>query len=239
MSIFFDMIPNRNEEKTMTTLNAKTENVLNHVKSSDFIKSELIALTNEKITHGKNALIFKAYLENKKSTKVELLISLGYDFASIANINSCDGTQLKNRLAKFKKAIEKEYLHKLATMFTSFVKEPTAKKLNSIIEFNSQNSGIVKAILKDELKNTIFNDSLSFEEKMASLPAFLTVNYAEKITPELSAVKNEDEPLDTIAPTIETNNFNAIRDYINNDADIVTLKLMQDLIALKLNTTTA
>lgn len=287
----FDMIPNRNEEKTMTTLNAQKmtgvevkatkanvktaklqnvkadallekvnakapatskapekpqtnidghQNIISHVKSSDFITAEYIRLTNQYINSGKNALLFKAFLESKKNTKVELLTQLGYDFKNVLDTSACSASQLKNKIAKLEKAILKDYLHKLATMFASFVKEPTTKKLESIQKYDSDNSGIVKAILEDGIKDIIFSDALTFTEKMKALPAFLTVNYEEEITPKLPKSKNPNEPnppLKTTAPTVATENFNAIKDYILNDADNATLELMQALIAQKLQPT--
>lgn len=212
------------------------QNVINHIKSSDFITAEYIRLTNQYINSGKNALLFKAFLESKKNTKVELLTQLGYDFKNVLDTSACSASQLKNKIAKLEKAILKDYLYKLATVFASFVKEPTTKKLESIQKYDSDNSGIVKAILKADIKEIIFSDALTFTEKMEALPSFLTVNYAEKITPE-TPVKDQNEPLETSAPTIATDNFNAIRDFILNDADTSTLKLMQALIAQKLQPT--
>ena len=212
------------------------QNIVSHVKSSDFITAEYIRLTNQYINSGKNALLFKAFLESKKNTKVELLTQLGYDFKTVLDTSACSASQLKNKIAKLEKAILKDYLYKLATMFASFVKEPTTKKLESIQKYDSDNSGIVKAILKADIKEIIFSDALTFTEKMEALPSFLTVNYAEKITPE-TPVKDQNEPLETIAPTIATDNFNAIRDFILNDADTKTLELMQALIAQKLQPT--
>ena len=212
------------------------QNIISHIKSSDFITAEYIRLTNQYINAGKNALLFKAFLESKKNTKVELLTQLGYDFKTILDTSACSASQLKNKMAKLEKAILKDYLYKLATMFASFVKEPTVKKLESIQKYDSDNSGIIKAILKADIKEIIFSDSLTFTEKMEILPSFLTVNYAEKITPE-TPVKDQNEPLETIAPTIATDNFNAIRDFILNDADNATLELMQALIAQKLQPT--
>lgn len=212
------------------------QNIISHIKSSDFITAEYIRLTNQYINAGKNALLFKAYLESKKNTKVELLNQLGYDFKIMLDTSACSSSQLKNKIAKLEKAILKDYLYKLATMFASFVKEPTVKKLESIQKYDSDNSGIVKAILKADIKEIIFSDSLTFTEKMEVLPSFLTVNYAEKITPE-NPVKDQNEPLETTAPTIATENFNAIKDYILNDANISTLELMQALIVQKLQST--
>lgn len=285
------MIPKRNEEKTMTTLNSQKtattatkatkanvktaklqnvkadallekvnastpvestkpkkpqsnidshQNVINHIKSSDFITAEYIRLTNQYINSGKNALLFKAYLESKKNTKVELLNQLGYDFKTVLDTSACSASQLKNKIAKLEKAILKDYLYKLATMFASFVKEPTTKKLDTIKEYDSNNSGIVKAILEDDIKDIIFSEALTFTEKMGTLPAFLTVNYKEEITPKLPKSKNPSKPnppLKTTAPTIATDNFNAVRDFILNDADTSTLELMQALIAQKLQPT--
>ena len=284
------MIPNRNEEKTMTTLNAQKitgtetkatksnvktaklqtakadailekvnanspavtkmpekpqtnidshQNIINHIKSSDFITAEYIRLTNQYINAGKNALLFKAFLESKKNTKVELLTQLGYDFKTVLDTSACSASQLKNKIAKLEKAILKDYLYKLATMFASFVKEPTVKKLESIHKYDSDNSGIVKAILKADIKEIIFSDALTFNDKMNELPSFLTVNYAEKITPKIPPVKKPNPPLNTTAPTVATENFNSIKDFILNDADTNTLELMQSLISLKLNTTAA
>lgn len=282
------MIPNRNEEKTMTTLNAQKitgtvkkatsenvktakvqnvkanallekvnasapaestepkkpktnvdnhQNIISHVKSSDFITAEYIRLTNQYINSGKNALLFKAFLESKKNAKVDLIVQLGYDFKTVLDTSACSASQLKNKIAKLEKAILKDYLYKLATMFASFVKEPTTKKLESIQKYDSDNSGIVKAILKADIKEIIFSDALTFTEKMKALPAFLTVNYAEKITDNQPPVKDQNEPLETTAPTIQTDNFNSIRDFILNDADTSTLELMQALITQKLQPT--
>ena len=213
------------------------QNVINHIKSSDFVTAEYIRLTNQYINSGKNALLFKAFLESKKNTKVELLTQLGYDFKNVLDTSACSASQLKNKIAKLEKAILKDYLYKLATMFASFVKEPTTKKLESIQKYDSDNSGIVKAILKADIKEIIFSDALTFTEKMEALPSFLTVNYEEKITDNQSTVKDQNEPLETSAPTIATDNFNAIRDFILNDADTSTLELMQALIAQKLQPT--
>ena len=212
------------------------QNIVSHIKSTDFVTAEYIRLTNQYINAGKNALLFKAYLESKKSTKVDLIIQLGYDFKNVLDTSACSASQLKNKMAKLEKAILKDYLYKLATMFTAFIKEPTVKKLESIQKYDSDNSGIVKAILKADIKDIIFSDALTFTEKMEALPAFLTVNYEEKITPE-TPVKDENQPLETTAPTIQTDNFNAIRDFIMNDADTSTLELMQALIAKKLQST--
>lgn len=212
------------------------QNIISHIKSSDFITAEYIRLTDQYINAGKNALLFKAFLESKKNTKVDLLTQLGYDFKNVLDTSACSASQLKNKMAKLEKAILKDYLYKLATMFASFVKEPTTKKLESIQKYDSDNSGIVKAILGDGIKEIIFSDALTFNEKMEALPSFLTVNYAEKITPE-TPVKDQNEPLETSAPTIATDNFNAIRDFILNDADTKTLELMQALIAQKLQST--
>lgn len=223
-------------EKPKTNVD-KHQNIINHIKSSDFITAEYIRLTNQYINAGKNALLFKAYLESKKNTKVELLTQLGYDFKNVLDTSACSASQLKNKIAKLEKAILKDYLYKLATMFASFVKEPTVKKLESIQKYDSDNSGIVKAILEDGIKDIIFSDGLTFTEKMEKLPPFLTVNYEEKITPNESTVKAQNEPLELSAPTIATDNFNAIKDYILNDADNATLELMQALIAQKLQST--
>lgn len=212
------------------------QNIISHIKSSDFITAEYIRLTNQYINAGKNALLFKAFLESKNNAKVDLLVQLGYDFKTVLDTSACSASQLKNKIAKLEKAILKDYLYKLATMFSSFVKEPTVKKLESIQKYDSDNSGIVKAILKADIKEIIFSDALTFTEKMEALPPFLTVNYAEKITPE-TPVKDENQPLETIAPTIQTDNFNSIRDFILNDADNTTLELMQALIAQKLQST--
>ena len=213
-------------------------NIVNHTKSTDFVRSAFIAATNEVITSGKNALIFKAYLENKKNVKVELLIELGYKFSDKVDLSSCTQSQLANKVKKFKTALEKNYLHNIAMLFSSFIKTPTEKKLNSITEFNSLNSGVIKSVLRADIKEIIFSDALTFAEKMNELPSFLTVNYAEKITPELSEKTDESsEPLELSSPTIATDNFNAIRDFILNDADNATLELMQALIAQKLQPT--
>lgn len=210
------------------------QNIISHVKSSDFITAEYIRLTNQYINSGKNALLFKAFLESKKNAKVDLIVQLGYDFKTVLDTSACSASQLKNKIAKLEKAILKDYLYKLATMFASFVKEPTTKKLESIQKYDSDNSGIVKAILKADIKEIIFSDALTFTEKMEALPSFLTVNYAEKITDNQPPVKDQNEPLETSAPTIATDNFNAIRDFILNDADTKTLELMQALISQKL-----
>ena len=212
------------------------QNIISHIKSSDFVMAEYIRLTNQYINAGKNALLFKAYLESKKNTKVDLIVQLGYDFKNVLDTSACSASQLKNKMAKLEKAILKDYLYKLATMFASFVKEPTVKKLDAIRTYDSDNSGIVKAILKADIKEIIFSDALTFTEKMNELPSFLTVNYAEKITPE-TPVEDQNEPLGTTAPTVATDNFNAIRDFILNDADNATLELMQALIAQKLQPT--
>lgn len=214
------------------------QNIISHIKSSDFVTAEYIRLTDQYINAGKNALLFKAFLESKKNTKVELLTQLGYDFKTVLDTSACSASQLKNKIAKLEKAILKDYLYKLATMFASFVKEPTAKKLESIKKYDSDNSGIVKAILRYDISQPIFSQDLSFKERMATLPSFLTVNYQEKITPELSEKTDKSsEPLELSAPTIATDNFNAIRDFILNDADNATLELMQALIAQKLQST--
>lgn len=213
------------------------QNIISHVKSSDFITAEYIRLTNQYIGAGKNALLFKAYLESKKNTKVDLIIQLGYDFKNVLDTSACSASQLKNKIAKLEKAILKDYLYKLATMFDSFVKEPTVKKIESIQKYDSDNSGIVKAILKADIKDIIFSDALTFNEKMEKLPPFLTVNYEEKITPNESTIKDQNEPLELSSPTIATDNFNAIKDFILNDADNATLELMQALIAQKLQPT--
>lgn len=216
------------------------QNVINHIKSSDFVTTEYIRLTNQYISAGKNALLFKAYLESKNNAKVNLLIELGYSFKSVLDTSACSASQLKNRIAKLEKAILKDYLYKMAVMFTSFIKEPTVKKLESIQKYDSDNSGIVKAILEDGIKDIIFSDALTFTEKMKALPAFLTVNYKEEITPKLPKSKNPKEPnppLNTTAPMVATDNFNAIKNYILNDADNATLELMQSMIAQKLQST--
>ena len=225
------------EPKKLQTNIDSHQNIISHIKLSDFITAEYIRLTNQYINAGKNALLFKAYLESKKNTKVELLIQLGYDFKIMLDTSACSASQLKNKMAKLEKAILKDYLYKLATMFASFVKEPTVKKIESIQKYDSDNSGIIKAILKADIKDIIFSDALTFNEKMEKLPPFLTVNYEEKITPNESTVKDQNEPLELSAPTIATDNFNAIRDFILNDADTSTLELMQALIAQKLQPT--
>lgn len=223
-------------EKPQTNIYSH-QNIISHIKSTDFITAEYIRLTNQYINAGKNALLFKAYLESKKNTKVDLIVQLGYDFKNVLDTSTCSASQLKNKMAKLEKAILKDYLHKMATMFASFIKEPTVKKLESIQKYDSDNSGIVKAILKADIKEIIFSDALTFNEKMEKLPPFLTVNYEEKITPNESTVKNQNEPLELSSPTIATDNFNAIKDYILNDADNATLELMQALIAQKLQST--
>lgn len=229
MQCLKNIVLDRIRKKTMTNSINQATNILNHVKSSDFIRNELLNIANDKISQGKNALIFKAYLENKQTAKIDLLINLGYDFSIVASTSSCDSTQLKNRLAKFKKAIEKEYLFKIANMFQSFVKEPTVKKLNLIREFNNLNSQIVKAIVKKEITDILFSDSLEFSALMTKLPTFLNVNYIESLT------GNDNPKLEVESPMIETNNFNHIKAYIDNDADIATLELMQALITAKLD----
>lgn len=208
---------------------ANIQNVLNHVKSSDFITSELLKVCNEYVTTGKNALIFKAYLSGKKNSTVELLINLGYDFTKAASVNACKGTQLKNRLEKFKIAVEKEYLFNIAKLFTAFAKEPTVKKLQAIKDFNANNSQIVKSIVNKSITDTLFSETLNFHEVMLELPAFLNKNYVESIS-------NQPKPqqIEIESDKIDTDNFNVIKDYIVNDADVETLKLMQELIKTQL-----
>ena len=225
-------------EKPKTNID-NHQNIISHIKSSDFITAEYIRLTNQYVNAGKNALLFKAYLESKKNTKVDLIVQLGYDFKNVLDTSACSASQLKNKMAKLEKAILKDYLYKLATMFTSFIKDPMAKKLDTIRAYDSDNSGIVKAILKADIKDIIFSESLTFAEKMNELPSFLTVNYEEKITPELpEKTDGSIEPLELSAPTIATDNFNAIKDFILNDADNATLELMQALISQKLQAVT-
>ena len=211
------------------------------VENSDFIKSELLLVLDQNIAIGKNAMIFKSFITGKKSASVTMLTNLGYDFNKMIDLKACTKTELNNRKFKLKRAIRKDYLYKVAGLFNSFSKEPTAKKLELIKKYDSDNSGIIQAILKKEIKQIIFSDETqSFNELMILLPNFLNENFEEKITSELPAIKKPDQPdqpLELSAPTIATDNFNAIKDYILNDADNDTLVLMQALITKKLQST--
>ena len=218
--------------------------IIKAVENSDFIKSELILVLDQNISIGKNAMIFKSFITEKKSASVTMLSNLGYDFSKMIDLKACNKTELNNRKFKLKRAIRKDYLYKVAGLFNSFAKEPTVKKLESIKKYDSDNSGIIRAILKDDIKQVIFSDEIqSFNELMILLPNFLNENFEEKITPELPPIKKPDQPdqpdqpLKLSAPMIATNNFNAIKDYILNDADTSTLELMQALIAQKLQST--
>ena len=219
--------------------------IINAVENSDFIKSELLLVLDQNIAIGKNAMIFKSFITGKKSASITMLANLGYDFSKMIDLKACNKTELNNRKFKLKRAIRKDYLYKVAGLFNSFAKEPTLKKLESIKKYDSDNSGIIRAILKDDIKQVIFSDEIqSFNELMVLLPNFLNENFEEKITPKVPEPKKPNqpnqpkEPLKTTAPTIETGNFNAIKDYILNDADFSTLELMQSLIAQKLQVVT-
>ena len=215
--------------------------IIEAVGSSDFIKSELLLVLDQNIAIGKNAMIFKSFITGKKSASVTMLANLGYDFNKMIDLKACDKTELNNRKFKLKRAIRKDYLYKMAGLFNSFSKEPTAKKLELIKKYDSNNSGIIQAILKEEIKQIIFSDEIrAFNELMILLPNFLNENFEEKITPELPPVKKPDQSnpsLELSSPTIATDNFNSIRDFILNDADNATLELMQALIAQKLQPT--
>lgn len=206
------------------------------IETADFIKIEMLKVVDQHIKAGKNALIFKAYFMNKPNARIQLITSLGYDFDKALNIDGIlTGSQLENRKAKLIKAIQKDYLYALSTLFTSFVKEPTVKKLNNIKEYDSSNNGIFKVILKPELSAVLFNKELAFNDLMLALPSFLNVNFVESLTNKAKLDKKDnDQPLKTTAPMINVNDFNHIFKFINEDADADTLATMQALIAEKL-----
>lgn len=209
------------------------------IETADFIKIEMLKVVDQHIKAGKNAQIFKAYLMNKPNTKIQLITSLGYDFDKALNIDGIlTGSQLENRKAKLVKAIQKDYLYALATLFTSFVKEPTLKKLNDIREYDSGNNGIFKVILKPELSAVLFNKEMDFNDLMLALPSFLNVNFVDSLTNKTKLdkkdKKDKNPPLSTTAPTVNVNDFNHIFKFIKDDADADTLAIMQALIAEKL-----
>lgn len=206
------------------------------IETSDFIKVEMLKVVDQHIRAGKNAQIFKAYFMNKSNARIQLITSLGYDFDKALNIDGIlTGSQLENRKAKLIRAIQKEYLYALATLFASFVKEPTLKKLNNIREYDSGNNGIFKVILKPELSAVLFNKEMEFNDLMLALPPFLNVNFVESLTNKTKLDKKDKNPqLKTTAPTVNVNDFNHIFKFINEDADADTLATMQALISEKL-----
>lgn len=206
------------------------------IETADFIKIEMLKIVDQHIKAGKNAQIFKAYFMNKSNVKIQLITSLGYDFDKALNIDGIlTGSQLENRKAKLVKAIQKDYLYALATLFTSFIKEPTLKKLNNIREYDSGNNGIFKVILKPELSAILFNKEMAFNDLMLALPPFLNVNFIESLTNKAKLdKKDKNPPLNTRAPTVNVNDFNHIFKFIKDDADADTLATMQALITEKL-----
>lgn len=209
---------------------------LKAIETADFIKIEMLKVVDQHIKAGKNAQIFKAYFMNKPNARIQLITSLGYDFDKALNIDGIlTGSQLENRKAKLIRAIQKDYLYALATLFTSFVKEPTLKKLNNIKEYDSSNNGIFKVILKPELSAILFNKEMAFNDLMLALPPFLNVNFVESLTNKAKLdKKGKNLPLNTTAPMVNVNDFNHIFKFIKDDADADTLATMQELIAEKL-----
>lgn len=206
------------------------------IETADFIKVEMLKVVDQHIKAGKNALIFKAYFMNKPNAKIQLITGLGYDFDKVLNIDGIlTGSQLENRKAKLIRAIQKDYLYYLATLFSSFVKEPTLKKLNNIREYDSSNNGIFKVILKPKLSAILFNKEMAFNDLMLALPSFLNVNFVESLTnKDKLDKKDKNPPLNTTAPTVNVNDFNHIFKFIKDDADADTLATMQALITEKL-----
>ena len=182
----------------------------------------MIADCDLTINQGKNALIFKAFLKKSKSSRVDLLTQLGYDFEKSLGLNLDSESALRNRRAKLKKALANDHLYKIYDLFAKFIKAPNQSNIDKIISFNADNSGIIQSIVSEEITSVILSDS-NLDDKLLALPAFLTVNRFESLT-------DNDSPLTTTSTMIA---FDEVQNFINN-SDIQALELMQQLINQRL-----
>ncbi|MDH0029964.1 MULTISPECIES: EH signature domain-containing protein [unclassified Acinetobacter] len=136
-----------------------------------------IEFFNEIHDMGKNAKIFKDFILCKENELLNLLTNLGYNFNSQLNFEGTE-TQIKNRMAKFKKVLSKDYLYDIAVLFNEFINFPKPDNLKKIMNFNCDNSGIVKIIVSKNIFDILLSLELNFNKKNIISLNLLIKNYS-------------------------------------------------------------
>ncbi len=123
-----------------------------------------IEFFNEIHDMGKNAKIFKDFILCRENELLNLLTNLGYNFNSQLKFEGTE-TQIKNRMEKFKKVLSKDYLYDITVLFNEFINFPKPDNLKKIMNFNRDNSGIVKVIVSKNIFDILLSLELEFNEK--------------------------------------------------------------------------
>lgn len=156
-------------------------NIVNHNLSTDFQRKEVIALCDSFATTGKNALLIKAFIQDKKNAKLDVLHALKYDFQSIAIAAAISGSQFKNKMEKLTKVIQEDSLFTLSTVVGKLVAKPSATTAQAVIDFFATTNAVKYRIIDKVDASTIDSikqlaSGLPLLDWSAAAPMWLTVN---------------------------------------------------------------